>query len=465
VTVPGVTTLDSRRAALIGLVLLAALKLALLAVSGPLEAPDSNGYRAIAEHIAATPDWWRQLDFGAADAALLSGRMMGYPVLLALATWVVGPAAAGWAVCLVQAAAGLVSVVLLYRFTAVLLGRPSFALVLAGVYATSLPLTYDQALLSDGLYASLFVAFVSVLGRWAVLARRVPPGRLAAVGLLPAAALLLRESAVYGLLLLLPFVAVVAWRVRDGWAARGVAVLLVCLPLFATQAAYGAWNAWRAGVSFMTSGLRTALMPPLVNMAAAGTPVFDAPEPLAAALAAELPRFENAAIYGAVAAAERRFGLTPVAMATEVRGLFFRSVARHPGAYLRYVVGELHPRYATLAVAPVASVGLIVASADRPLVAVSALVPAGGAARWAMLAGLGLSAALGGLCWLALVIGMPALLRSRPPGFGLMAGLWLYHLGLLGLFALVHIEARYLISAQMAPLLAAALLVARARRR
>jgi hypothetical protein len=75
----------------------------------------------------------------------------------------------------------------------------------------------------------------------------------------------------------------------------------------------------------------------------------------------------------------------------------------------------------------------------------------------------GATALLGGVCWIAMAAGLPiaaALRARRGIGIGLLLLLALaaFHLALLLLFALVHVEARYLMAAQFVPPLALAYL-------
>jgi len=95
---------------------------------------------------------------------------------------------------------------------------------------------------------------------------------------------------------------------------------------------------------------------------------------------------------------------------------------------------------------------------------VSESLPPDGAGRYHPLGPSGLTAAAGGVRWLAMVFGLGGLAITRArkgigPDLMLLLAFAVCHLGLLLLYALVHIEARYLVAVQFVPPLALAWLV------
>lgn len=444
--------------ALAGLVL---LKATLLVWIGPLTSPDTGGYVEIADAMRSGA-YWGPLDLHDPATAPLIARAPGYPALLALARSVAGPAAF-WVVAVLQGILGVIAVVKLYGFAATLLRSPLAALLVAAAYATGLPLVLDQTMLTDGAYASLLAIFLCTLGGPA-LCRTPVSGRAAlAIGLLPAGALLLRETT----LVVVPMLPVIAWFVvmsRSRALPRLGVLVSLFLPLAAVYGGVSAFNETRTGAAFLSTGLRTALLVPPVQMQARGAPAFDTEQPTVRVLREEIGDFRNENIYAAVARAERRLGLTPVAMAAAIRAFFFRSVAAYPRTYAAVVLSELRPRYFALSVTPAASLGTLIASRDGTLVAVSQSVPAAAVGRLVTLGLYGMNALIAGACWLAMVIGLPAAALRRGcrgigPDLALLLALAACHIGLLLLYALVHIEARYLVAVQFVPPLALAWLL------
>ena len=449
---------------------LAALGLAkagLLLWIGPLTSPDTGGYTSVADAMQSGT-FWHAIDLNG-DAASLTTRMAGYPALLVLARWVAG-ASALWAVAALQIALGMAAAAILYRFAHALVGRPWPALLAAAAYATGLPLVFDQTILTDGAYASVLVIFLSLAGHAALRRRFLGLGRIFAIGLLPAAALVIREPTRMVMLTMLPFLAVFAYAVRSAMRERLIVFAAVVLPLLITATAYSAFNLSRTGSAFLTTSLRTVLLVPLVQMQARGAPVFDGDEPLARALKAEIKEWRNQAIYGAEVRAARRLGLSAVEMTESIRAFFLRSIADYPLAYAGYVLSELRPRYFALSVAPAASFGTLVASRRGELVSVIESMNESGLPKAATRFIYGATALLGGLCWIAMAAGLPILaaLRARRDiriDLVLLLTLAAFHLALLLLFALVHVEARYLLAAQFVPPLALAYLATEFARR
>lgn len=451
--------------ALCGLIL---LKAALLVAIGPLTSPDTGGYLAITDAMRSGL-YWGALDLHDPAAAPLTARAPGYPALLALSEEIAG-AGAYWVMAAVQAGLGLIAAMALYRFAFAVLDSRVPALLVAAAYATGLPLVLDQTLLTDGAYASLLVIFLCALGGMAVRRRDVPYGTVLLVGALPAAAFFLRESTVQVMAVMTPVVACFVYAVRPGILPRLAVLTILVLPLLIASAAMSAFNERRTGDAFVTSGLRSALLVPLVQMQARGAPVFDDDDPTVRALRAEIKEWRNEDIYAAVQRAEQRQGITPVAMSDAVRALFLRGIAAYPRTYAGVVLSELRPRYFALSVAPAASLGTLIASRGGALVSVSESIPTNAAGKFLTLGAYGATALVAAVCWVAMALGLPVLTLMRVRrgiriDLAILLALTACHLGLMLLYAMVHIEARYLVAVQIVPTLALAYLVQAWRRR
>ena len=139
-----------------------ALKLALLAIYGPLFTPDSGGYIGYAEAIRTSRAWMSDAGLTQAAAPIFAIRMIGYPAFIVAAMTLAG---GGWAyvVVVAQFVLSLYVGCRLYRLTIELGFAPLVALLATAAYLLSLPLTYDQTILTDSLYTSIIVLAIVTL--------------------------------------------------------------------------------------------------------------------------------------------------------------------------------------------------------------------------------------------------------------------------------------------------------------
>lgn len=122
-----------------------ALRALLLGWYGVLEWPDSGGYFSIAKQVLQAPSLY---DVIVGDVKISSSRTIGYPLVLAAAIAVAGPAWQ-WAVVCFQTMMLLWMLWWLYRLgTAIGMGR-GFAAFAAGVFACSHLAVYEGSILTD----------------------------------------------------------------------------------------------------------------------------------------------------------------------------------------------------------------------------------------------------------------------------------------------------------------------------
>src|SRR6516162_8135438 len=158
--------------------LAAIVKISVLLISGPSFHPDSHGYNAYADAILDRGRAFVPVVWGAEAIPLFIFRFPGYPVVLAGAKLVSGGHYAFVTVILQCIFTG-VAVYLIYRVVERLFLSSRAALLVVAFYIFSESMLYDNSILSDSIYASLFniVLFGLVghlIGCW-----RLPLGRTA----------------------------------------------------------------------------------------------------------------------------------------------------------------------------------------------------------------------------------------------------------------------------------------------
>lgn len=222
----------------VALLLLLALKVAVLVAFGPTIAPDSRDYIGYADQILSGA--FRHVDLAADALPLTLYRPIGYPAVI-VAAKVIAPSHWPWVVVLFQFAVSLVATTMVYRVAR----RFGLALWLslgaAAAYATSLQFVVDQTIASDSLCATTFTIAACILPEAAL--RRVPPRPLIllAAGLLIAASFLTRDVIAFIALGLVPLAAASVVGANGG-LRRAFAFVLVFLPLIGSYVGYAEWN-------------------------------------------------------------------------------------------------------------------------------------------------------------------------------------------------------------------------------
>jgi len=332
-----------------------ALKLALLAAYGPIYTPDSGGYVAYAQAMRASTAWLHDAGLAQSAVPVLALRMAGYPAVIAGAMALVG---AAWpvAVVLVQFALSMTAGHALYRLAAELGLSARTALAAAVVYMLSLPLTYDQCILTDSLYASLIVLATAALTH-GVLAKRTFSWRQGAVaGALFVLAFLLRDSTLVLLLAFVPLIALRAWlNGAARWRQSAVAVLLLVLPLLASAELYKRWNEYRSGERFVTTVAQLTVVHGLAKTAASNPQLLSGDTPLdrvGARLFRGDPFGESVKVSNELFAQ----GYAATDIARMAFGVYFRSWRAHPAAMLHLLKRNTSERVAKLTIRPIAAI-------------------------------------------------------------------------------------------------------------
>ena len=454
-----------------GLFALIALKLGLAAAIGPLYQPDSEGYIAFADQILKGSDWFSHQPGAGGDA---SYRMAGYPLLIAAAKMLLGRL---WPYGLLalQAALSVTATVALYRFCRRFFSHWIWAFVCCAGFATSQAVIFDLMILTDGIYGSLVLLAAALLGL-AAFVRQSSRYLIWASGITLAGAFLIRESTQILIVGFLPLLFVAARAQKKGALAPLALAAGFAAPLFIVAAGYMTWNEYRSDAAFITTGMRTAALLPLVRIAGEGYPVFDGDSPLDDTVrqtARDFTYDDVLRINTALVAS----GMSAIEVDRAARAKFWQTLWRFPGGFTRYALGELHPVLRMLALFnPVRTAihlkefvveGSLGGFERRARTAVGdrnlgklALVAAEVASSF-------LSVCFGALAYA--VFPMQYVTRRRTERrtlrWQLLACAWLLYFSFIGAYSVIRIEDRYLIGvAPMALLVAIAVIEAFLRR-
>jgi hypothetical protein len=327
--------MSQRRVVLLSLLAaVAALKLAILAAVGPSRSPDSGFYIVYADQIldgsALGP-----LPWGPGAITGFAFRTVGYPLLLALAKLV----APGWWAALsivLQSALDLVVMALMFAVAERLTRSIGWAAVAVLVYALSRSLLWDNSLLSDSLYASLFniVIFALLgdrLGCW-----RLSPLSIVGLAVMWGYSLWTRDNGLY--FTFLPLILQLAGPGRADWRhlvpAAGFAAVVAAM-----VGGYTLFNLNRTGEAFFSlTGIQNYLRP-LFDMKAYGyADPFSGDDLISRTVRETMTRYDYPAQTQFIDTLDQRCDCTPTRLQALIFGKFTEEVAQHPSAYLRVIM-------------------------------------------------------------------------------------------------------------------------------
>lgn len=319
-------------------VLLLAVRAVLLAIYGPVEAPDSGGYIAYANIILAGQLNNQSLAADLAPHTVF--RMIGYPAVLAAGLLVAGKLWA-WLVVALQILLTLASVAALYRVALLLCGTRVMAVLAGLAYGLSMPLVFDQMILTDSLAASVLILAACHLAV-CILQRRPLRWQGAVVaGMLLAITFLIREAS---LLLagtgLLPLALAAAfadrwperpWRLlRLSGLPRIAIALAVLLPVLLTWQGYRLWNADRLGVPLVTSVGQSTILQGLAVSAQRNPAVFDRSHVFDRVAAETFSTYSFDEIWLINGRLYKEYGMTADRIASAAYTSYFRAWLREP---------------------------------------------------------------------------------------------------------------------------------------
>jgi 4-amino-4-deoxy-L-arabinose transferase-like glycosyltransferase len=436
------------------LLLLLALKVAVLATFGPTIAPDSRDYIGYADQILSGA--FRRVDLTNDALPLTLYRPIGYPAVVAAAK-IIAPAHWAEAVVLFQFVASLIATVMVYRLARCFGLGGWLSLGVAAAYATSLQFVVDQTIASDSLCATTFTIAACAIAELAL--RRAPPRPLVllSAGALIAVSFLMRDVIAFVALGLVPLAAASVAGAKS-WLRRAGAFVLVFVPLIGSYVGYIEWNRSRVGARVVTTVAQWSLLDPLVRAARYDPTFFSGDGPIAQTGRRIVKNFTIDESLEANKVLHRDFGWDAVRTSREVTRAYLRAWVDHPGAMIRHALGFLSESQLHQAVRPTETVRDVLlwnTGSDQEF-AREAAVRAG---NWWMIPAVivhRLCEVISTLVFAAFLLVTP--LRLVREGItaqtGVAAGLWFAYLTCLGLHTAVAVHARYLL-----PVLAGSIVV------
>lgn len=441
-----------------------AIRVVAVFVFGPIHQPDSSSFTTLATEMLTGTRWLSFADIDSLAGHNMTLRMLGYPMVIACLQWMFG-AYAEYATVILQSICSVIATALVFRVArAVGLGvaASSFA---ALAHSTSIVYLFDFNILVDSFFANglLISACLLTLGIQSHRAPRI--WQVLAIGLLPAGAFLMRETAIFFVPIWAIGVVIWAQQAKVSWRRNLLCVTLFILPVLITSIAYREWNRYRTGTPFVTTGAQmTMWFGPVEVARKRGVELFSDNQHIAEAIELGLQADANFPMNGAVAINTYLFaqGLK----ATDISSLAFQAYVMTLKAAPLVLVADRLTRYRTRAV-------LLMVNASLPLESMRdfsekrdntaffsrgrAAIATGGIEGGVILFWMALELvqlAVSGVLLLAFAVGIPgAILRTflrhrRFEVVHLVLGwFWCIYWGMSGAYILASFEGRYVMAA------------------
>lgn len=437
----------------------AAVKLLMLALNGPSGSADSFGYIDFANAILDHGRAFAPVPWGAEATPPFIFRPPGYPLLLAAAKLISADDYAS-VIVVAQIAANLATTYLVFRVGARLLRSSGAALAVVVLYVGSTSLLWDNAVLSDSLFASFWNVVVFALLGHLVGCWRLKLRHFCGLGVVCGYSLWLRDVGIYLTVLPAALLALVVLRER---AHRTVAVAGLGLFLLLSGGFAGATvllNLHRTGeVFFSISGVANWLQPIFAVAAHGQAQPFAGDDLISTAVR------ETATGYGyedqlrLIPELHRRCGCTPTQLQAKMFAKYRAVVERFPLAYARVVIRNFNYfALGELIANPLATLNqLLEFGAARPdwrlpgfsLRNLSALREHFSSTMLLLMLASALAEAVSAVVFTTYILGTPIALwrAARRCAFTIdeaaIGFLWFSFVSVSLLFSLVHYEARY----------------------
>src|SRR5215469_299290 len=289
-----------------------AIKLAMLLLIGPIIWPDTEAYVSYAEGILARSQALFVIDFNVGPAApIFLLRLAGYPLILAAAN-LISPPYYGQVTVFFQIGLNLLTISLMTT----VLARLSFStfqiLCVVGLYAFSDSLLFDDSLLSDSIYSSLFNIVIFALLGHLVAGSRLTFVGASALGLLWGFSTWTRDSGIYLTYLPIGLLIAIALRAPTGNLRRFGHLFTFMIVIFAMTGAYSGFNKYRTGEFFFSITSVENWLRPVFDMAQYGyADPFNDDDLVSQTVRDGMPNYEYPAQVAFVEKLHQRCGCTP----------------------------------------------------------------------------------------------------------------------------------------------------------
>ena len=433
------------------------LRLWLVAVYGPLMWPDSSGYISFAETLRSA----NLSDLLGGHIGLPVLRGVGYSALLALLMKLGGslwlPLIVG-----VQIGTSLIMLWWLYRFGVALSLEHWLSAVAAGLFSCAHLACYDVGILTDAMFTHIIIIGVCVFLVPVLEGGAVSVPRAIGCGLLLAVSMLIREATIYFLPVVVMGLAIVMGVRRVQIRAICRNLLLLSLPVVLIWQGYLTWNQARIGVRVVTTvGQSVYLLHPL-ELELTGIHVLEEPRIYEAYV-----NTNAGTVFGRAMAInqyiEEAYGLGESEQYFLSEAAFWTAWKLAPLGMVRRTLAEFPPQYAMHIVSLTAALrdAEVIAGRRQPNAATSLLewrsLPFFEAvSRFLALGPLEIgSRFLSLVIFLAHMVGIPLLLIVKPlrqwcrlRNLDAMVFSWMFFFGIVGMYAMIHIEPRYYMPGQ-----------------
>ena len=320
-----------------------AAKLAVLFLIGPVFWPDTGAYVSFADSILSQGQALHGIDFAASSAAPgFAFRLAGYPLVLAAAK-LISPPYYGQIAVFFQISLNILEMLLMIRVLAHLSLGISQILCAVGLYAFSDSLLFDNSILSDSIYSSIFNIVIFVLLGHLVGCWRLALVGAAELGLLWGFSTWTRDSGIYFTYLpIIPFIAM-AFGTSGGVLHRFGHLLIFTIVIFAMTGGYAAFNKYRTGQFFFSiTGVENWLRP-VFSMAQYGyADPFNEDDLVSLTVREGMPDYEYPAQIAFVERLHQRCECTPTQLQSLVFHKYLTTVLHHPVGYIQVVWRNFH---------------------------------------------------------------------------------------------------------------------------
>lgn len=441
----------------------AAIRIAAFLYFGPLYQPDSSSFTYVAAVILNGPEWLSSADIDQLQGHNMTLRMVGYPLLLAGLQQLFG-SYADHATVILQSLCSIIATGLVFR-----VGRAlGFGLVTSGfaalAHTSSIALLFDFNILVDSIFANGLLISACLLTLGSRSGRAPHVWTILAIGLLPAIAFLVRETALFFVPIWAIGVTLWARYARMSWARSLLYMLLFILPVVLASTAYREWNRHRTGVAFLTTGAQMTMWFGPVEVARKhGVGLFSDDPRIAGAIDLALQADPDFPMTGAIAI--NNYFFAEGLKATDIASLAFRAYVMALRAAPATLMTDRLTRYRPRAV-------LLLVNASMPLESMKdfsekrdntaffsrgrAALATGGMGGAMVLSWMALEIvqlAVSAILLLAFTVGIPLLIirsllsRHRPDSLQLVLGwFWCMYWGMSGAYILASFEGRYVMA-------------------
>lgn len=384
-------------------------------------------------------------------------RMIGYPLVIAAAR-LISPDQWPWVVVGLQLALSLYACLWVWRLGAAISGQHWVGFFAGLAVGSGLSLRFDQMVLTDSPTASLLIIAYSLLATVIITRTKVSLVQAICIGLLIAAAFLLRDSVRAIAFFFVPLIVLSMWRVRPLWTGALRTALMIG-PVLMAMVSYQQWNELRTGERFITTIPHSGFMISMMKASAHGAQIFVDDTPLDKLAREEFKAYHFREVLYIVKRMQLEYGFTEPQVTNLVQAKYKQTWLLHPGAMLRAYLSEISPRQALYVISPLFSdldvrtrtQGNGTQGSTSGEDKVRALLAEGSAEAYTLLSLYGVQAlasitvSLAFFIYPLVLIGQVLRDRKRPNRRkGAIIALWIFYAGMIALVALSEFTPRYL---------------------